>query len=142
MEVSQLFVSTYRLVSRRLSATAVVKFFRISHPCGDAFSSEREVLLKEKKALASDVAALAVEAVFVDLLSRGATKDIVELNISGECMVTRRATLMLCSDSSLARKFDDAVWVQQNGDVCGVSTLGAPTRSSPGPQQSKTLLQR
>ena len=38
--------------------------------------------------------------------------DIVYLNISGDIIATKRATLQLCPASALARKYDADVWSQ------------------------------
>lgn len=42
----------------------------------------------------------------------GETKDVVDLDVTGERISVKRATLRMCADSPLARKFDDEVWAQ------------------------------
>lgn len=60
-------------------------------------------------------ASLQDEESFVEFFCSGETKDIIDLDVSGEKMSVRRSTLMLmlCPESSLARQFDDAAWTQQ-----------------------------
>ena len=50
-------------------------------------------------------------------LCKGETKDIIEMDVSGEKMTTKRSTLMLCAESALARKFDEKVWAQDEGGI-------------------------
>eukprot|EP01052_Picozoa_sp_SAG31_P032813 SAG31_NODE_3637_length_4035_cov_1.699695_2_plen_723_part_00 len=82
-----------------------------------------EALLQEQHALMKADAELLVleenfgtEETFIEFFASGETKDIVDLDANGEKMSVKRSTLMLCEESALARKFDDAVWNQDDGD--------------------------
>mmetsp|Transcript_87207 Transcript_87207/g.168960 ORF Transcript_87207/g.168960 Transcript_87207/m.168960 type:complete len:149 (+) Transcript_87207:700-1146(+) len=84
----------------------------------EALKIERESLIKSEAQLEKREQSFAEEEAFVDFFASGETKDIVELDASGEKMAVKRSTLMLCKESVLARQFDDAMWTaqQEEGD--------------------------
>jgi len=51
---------------------------------------------------------------FVTSFATGETKDVVQLDVSGEVMAVRRSTLRLCEGSVLYHQFDDTSWRQGN----------------------------
>mmetsp|Transcript_87209 Transcript_87209/g.168964 ORF Transcript_87209/g.168964 Transcript_87209/m.168964 type:complete len:258 (+) Transcript_87209:370-1143(+) len=84
----------------------------------EALTVERESVTKSEAQLEKREQSFAEEEAFIDFFASGETKDIVELDASGEKMAVKRSTLMLCKESVLARQFDDAMWTaqQEEGD--------------------------
>ena len=78
----------------------------------DALEAEQAALIEDEAEVDDLEDAFSEEEAFVRVVSQGGTKDIVELDVSGEKMAVKRSTLMLCAESALARKFDDKVWTQ------------------------------
>ena len=84
--------------------------------------NERNELQTAQDALGALEAACDEEAAFAQVFN-GETKDVVDLDVSGELVSVKRSTLMLCKTSALARQFDDTTWSQRPQDG-GVSTDG------------------
>lgn len=80
---------------------------------------ERE-MLKSLEAQQSDLERkFEEEQAFIEFFVSGQTKDVVDLDVSGEKMTVKRSTLMFFKESALARQFDDAVWathLQEEGE--------------------------
>jgi hypothetical protein len=62
---------------------------------------ERNILDSMEQALAEEESSFLGEEMFVTFFAGGETKDIVQLNVSGEVMSVRRSTLRLCEGSVL-----------------------------------------
>jgi hypothetical protein len=75
---------------------------------------ERSILDSIEQALAEEESRFLGEEMFVTSFAGGETKDIVQLNVSGEVMSVRRSTLRLCEGSVLYHQFDDTAWCQGN----------------------------
>jgi hypothetical protein len=75
---------------------------------------ERSILDSMEQALAEEESSFLGEEMFVASFAGGETKDIVQLNVSGEMMSVRRSTLRLCEGSVLYHQFDDTAWCQGN----------------------------
>jgi hypothetical protein len=85
--------------------------------CCDALKAvlkeERSILDSMEQALAEEESSFLGEEMFVTTFAGGeTTKDIVQLNVSGEVMSMRRSTLRLCEGSVLYHQFDDTAWCQ------------------------------
>lgn len=52
----------------------------------------------------------------------GETKDVVNLDVTGERISVKRTTLQMCTDSALARKFDDETWTQHPQGASGADS--------------------
>jgi hypothetical protein len=75
---------------------------------------ERSILDSMEQALAEEESSFLGGEMFVTSFAGGETKDIVQLNVSGEVMSVRRSTLRLCEGSVLYHQFDDTAWCQGN----------------------------
>ena len=117
--VAGLAGAVFSLGGKWLAVTLWTFGIRLSVSFAEFTPSIRKALNKDREALIvhdADVAKLetkfADEQNVIAMLTRGETKDIVDLDVSGEVMSVKRSTLMLCAESALARQFDDAVWAQ------------------------------
>ena len=92
---------------------AVSKVVRFSDDINEAINTK----IKSLAELDSDITNLEEsfndEQSFITSFTRGETKDIVTLNVSGTTMVTKRSTLCTAEESSLAQQFDDTKWTEQ-----------------------------
>jgi hypothetical protein len=75
---------------------------------------EQSILDSMEQELAEEESSFLEEEMFVTSFAGGETKDIVQLNVSGEVMSVRRSTLRLCEGSVLYHQFDDTAWCQGN----------------------------
>jgi hypothetical protein len=67
----------------------------------------------------------------LQFLTEGNTPDpeVVHIDLLGHRVCTRRSTLMLCTESALARQFDSAAWVQNPGRGAGKGTVDDESNS-------------
>jgi hypothetical protein len=86
-----------------------------------ALTAEMESLCKAEAQLAELENAFSEEEAFIEFFASGETKDVIDLDVSGEKMTVKRSTLMLCKESALARQFDDAVWSTQQQEAAADS---------------------
>eukprot|EP00957_Ditylum_brightwellii_P103698 7900210-Ditylum_brightwellii.AAC.1 len=82
----------------------------------EAMSEEQKVLDTAKQELQRLRYNFRREKDFIGSFCKGSTEDIVNLNVSGTKMSTKRSTLRLHKDSVLARQFDNTVWTQQGAN--------------------------
>jgi len=83
----------------------------LSQKVAEALVTERQALNAAIDAQTRDEEAHARENEFAAFFT-GETKDVVDLDVTGERISVKRATLQMCADSPLARKFDDETWTQ------------------------------
>jgi hypothetical protein len=113
-EVLDFEAPTNRLGYTRKKSAAVVSD-AIDVECyalSELLREERCLLDQREHELAEDESRFLKETDFADFMSSGETKDIVELDVSGQVMDVKRSTLRLCEDSVLSCQFDDAAWCQ------------------------------
>jgi hypothetical protein len=81
-----------------------------------ALQREQTALMRSRVAHQADIKRFEDEKQWVQyfLASDPAPEapEVVELNVSGERICIKRSTIMLCSESALARQFDATVWTQ------------------------------
>jgi len=82
-----------------------------------ALKTDQEMLTKANEDLRKQIHAFQKEKEFIKFFVMGDTNDIITLNVSGEIMSIKKATLSLYKESAFAKQFNDPVWMKGATDA-------------------------
>ena len=94
-------------------SSKISKVVRFSEDINEAINTKIKSLAELESEIHDLEESFNDEQSFITSFTSGETKDIITLNVSGTTMVTKRSTLCIAEESSLAQQFDDTKWTEQ-----------------------------